>query len=51
MVIVECCAWCGGPHQTVINCERAKRLEEYDPKNPRRDCPWKCVCIKNGELK
>ena len=25
MVIIEFCAWCGGPHPTVINCGKARK--------------------------
>ena len=29
MVIIECCAWCGGPHPTVVNCPRAEWARQY----------------------
>lgn len=29
MVIVECCDWCGGPHPTVVNCEKAQWIKQY----------------------
>lgn len=29
MVIVECCAWCGGPHPTVVNCLKAEWVNKY----------------------
>ncbi len=35
MIIMECCAWCGGPHPTVVNCEKAKRIREVTkPSSP-----------------
>ena len=55
MVIIECCAWCGAPHPTVIDCKKALWTKEREAKakaeaERQRMKPNSEVQLSNGEL-